>query len=849
MEELNVMERNMKRKIELLAPAGSWEAFVAAVENGTDAVYLGGRLFNARQFASNFDGEQLKKALDYAHVRGVNIYLALNTLVLDDEIKDAMAFAEEAYLAGIDGVIVQDLGLAGLLRQSLPDLGLHASTQMTVYNLEGVRTLEKLGFSRVVPARELSLEEIRHIAENTSLEIEVFVHGALCVSYSGQCLMSSIIGGRSGNRGKCAQPCRLPYELVRESQDSRKRRETITAGYLLSPKDLCSVNQLRQIKEAGVKALKIEGRMKSPEYVATVVRIYRKYLDSMPDDRNNPGKKGIDAKDLRDLSQVFNRGGFSEGYLNGKTGRDMMCFEKPKNWGIYLGETMSYDRTSNSVRIKLEEDLALGDGVEVWNGENDSPGALVSEIRLNGKRVDTALKNSIVDIGSIKGRVAKGNKVYKTSDRMLNEIAKETYSGKNFKKIFINGKITLKSELPVTLRVSDEAGNEITSSGGYIPEKAVKRPLTVERVLEQLNKTGSTPFHFKDIDIELDEDISVPVSEINNIRRNALDELEQKRAVKYSRNISDDCLERTEKMLHFPGNSRNMIKDVKISVLFYSIKDSCDFRDLEADRIYIPFDALLNKKVPTLLSTCREKGCEVYVRFPSITRGNYDGLIKANIRLLEEFGIEGVLAGSLGLLEHLKSLQSLRIMGDYPLNVLNSFAMEELAELKLEGAVLSPELNLKQINRLGKKPGFMTEAIVYGRLPLMTSEYCPAGSTEGNFSSCSKCSMPCGKGNYRLKDRMGMEFPLLCDKIDCRSTIFNSNVLLTLESLDQIRDSGVDRVRIDITDEGFDETAEIVNMHREAVKNGYARAAGKYGSLIERIKSRGFTKGHYFRGV
>lgn len=307
-------------KLELLAPCGDWEAFMAAVENGADAVYVGGKLFNARQYASNFDEEKIKEVIHYAHVRDVNVYQTMNILISDSEMREALKALERSYLAGIDGVIVQDIGLASLIRKLYPDLALHASTQMTVYNLQGVKLLEELGFKRVVLARELSLEEIQYITENTSLEVEVFVHGALCVCYSGQCLMSSIIGGRSGNRGKCAQPCRLPYQLLEVGEGSGLPQRKANRGYFMSPKDLCSVDILDKIIKSGVKSLKIEGRMKSAEYVATVVRIYRKYLDRLfesTDSRN----EGIVEKDMKDLLQIFNRGGLLKRISGRKNGK------------------------------------------------------------------------------------------------------------------------------------------------------------------------------------------------------------------------------------------------------------------------------------------------------------------------------------------------------------------------------------------------------------------------------------------------------------------------------------------------------------------------------------------------
>lgn len=318
----------MEKKIELLAPAGTYEAFLAAVENGADAVYMGGKLFNARANASNFDLEELKKIVRYAHLRNVKIHITMNTLLDDLEIADALAFAYDLYTIGVDALIVQDLGLAKVLHEHIPNLSLHASTQLSTYSLEGVQMLKKLGFSRVVLARELSLDEIQYICENTDTEIEIFTHGALCVSYSGECLMSSMIGDRSGNRGKCAQPCRLPYQLMKK--DGTKSKE-VGSGYLLSPKDLCSIELLGKLPN--VTSLKIEGRMKSPEYVATVVSIYRKYLNQI---LNVPGKDYEVAKeDQTNLAQIFNRGGFSSGYLMRKNRKGYDVLRKAKKLGNF----------------------------------------------------------------------------------------------------------------------------------------------------------------------------------------------------------------------------------------------------------------------------------------------------------------------------------------------------------------------------------------------------------------------------------------------------------------------------------------------------------------------------------
>lgn len=838
----------MNENIELLAPAGDWDAFLAGVENGADAIYLGGKLFNARQFAGNFDEEKLREALEYAHVRGVRVYLTMNTLLLDSEIKEAIDFVEVVYIMGIDGIIVQDLGFAGLIKELFPELPLHASTQMTIYNLEGVKALEKLGFKRAVLARELSINEIKAIAENTALELEVFAHGALCICYSGQCLMSSIIGGRSGNRGKCAQPCRLPFELTSAGGKSGAQKEL--GRYILSPKDLCSINEQADLIRAGVKSIKIEGRMKSPEYVAKVIETYRKYLDLARAGIEKKDEKDtvINKEDLKNLTQIFNRGGFSKGYLKGKTGRDMMSYTKPKNWGVYLGEVISYNHFSKTVKLKLEDNLANGDGIEVWNEDEESPGTVVSEIKVNGKIESGVNIGKTVEVGYLQGKIQEGNKVYKTSDKLLNTKARETYTGKSHRKLQLNGKVIIKSGQPVFLSVGDISGNSYELVGDIIPEAAVNKELLKERVEEQIRKTGSTPFEFMNLDIELEGGLSLPLSEINNMRRKALEELEKKRNEAYLRELPQNYKEKKEELLYFPGNSRNKSHKAKLSVFFQEMDNNIDLSKLEVDRIYLPFTFFLEERNEIKIAAVKENNQELFAWLPSITRGNYDDLIIGNIKKVVDRGIDGILAGNPGSFWIKDAFPELTFACDSSLNIFNSFSSKELLKMGINNFTLSLELNLAQISKIHSQEGLEKEAVVYGRIPVMTSEYCPVGSIEGGLASGSKCTSPCIKGEYKLKDRMGMEFPVYCDRIDCRSVIYNSNVIFTLDSLDKIRRANVDIFRLNFTDEKPSEINEIIGAYRDVLESGGSNV-GKYGKLAGRIKDKGFTKGHFFRGV
>jgi len=907
----------MQNKVELLAPAGNSESLRAAVENGADAVYLGGKLFNARQQAGNFDMEELREGLRYAHTRGVNVYLTLNTLIHDDELPQALEYAGEACDAGIDGIIVQDMGLASALRRSLPGLPLHGSTQMTVYDTDGVRVLEEMGFSRVVLARELTLEQASRIAQNTRLEVEMFIHGALCVCYSGQCLMSSMIGGRSGNRGRCAQPCRLAYTLVEDngiygtdrndSSGPRYSREyngmksaggskglagINRPGYLLSPKDMNSLEYLAEIAASGIRSLKIEGRMKSPEYVATVVRIYRKYLDIGMElaGRGFRGKLDIDERDWHDLLQIFNRGGFSSGYLKGKTGAGMMSCEKPNNSGICIGSVAAYDSRQQTIKIKLEDSLSSGDGIEIWTGSSDSPGGTVSVIRSGGRTVKKAEKGDLVEIGYFKGKITPGRKVYKTTDTELIKAARETFAGRDIRRVGIIGTAVLQPGRPLKLTVSDDDGHTAEAEGTVLPEAAINRPLTLDRLRDQLNKTGSTPFVFTELHIDLHDGLSIPVSEINDVRRKALNLLYNARAEKYlpgrCRPVStgmetgsgmESCSDIAHSFLNAESlggiDVREKKKQPLISVYLYKWEKGTDLSKLGADRLYLPFSAILKPECRQAAEAARRSGTEIFGWLPAATNGNYHGLINRFISDIQEkgpdgaAGIDGILAANIGTVHKLSGVQGLRLAGDISLNIFNACSVINAAGLGIESAAISPELTLRQIYELtaglksttADKSGnamlkqsvldqLYLEAAVYGRLPLMISEYCPVGSVNGGFDGSSKCSGCCSRGSYALQDRLGKRFPVLCDNIDCRSTILNADLLFLPDGIRNLTEAGINIFRLYIWDEDDETVRDLVSMYRAAVSGDDSRSEA-WSRLAERIKAAGYTKGHYYRGV
>lgn len=521
-------EKMNSNKPELLAPAGGMTHFEAAVENGADAVYFGGKGFNAREFADNFGKSEMERSISYAHKKGVKTYMTLNTLVKESELTEALKQAEEGASSGADAFIIQDLGLAALLRKELPEVPLHLSTQATVYDPEGVEMAREMGFKRVVLARELSLEQIRTCAAVPGIETEVFVHGALCMCLSGQCAMSALIGGRSGNRGQCAQPCRRRYELEEEAGGTLGE-----PGYLLSPRDISYLSDLDALVGAGVDSLKIEGRLKSPEYAAVTVGTFRKYLDRVL----SGGDPAADPEDIRRMEQVFSRGGFTRGYLYGKPGGALLSGESPKHKGIFLGEVKkvrpsALDREKSLLEVDLARELRVGDGIEVM--APGFPGGVVSYIKGKKKPVREARTRERVWIGDIPGAVRPGDLVYKVTDRVMMEEIRRTYEGRMERseepgKIPVRGWFYARAGEPVRFAVTDPEGRTIRTEGTLTLETAVKAPTDRETVLGQLQKTGNTPFELADCRFEMEDGLMIPMKEVKQVRRQALEKLENER--------------------------------------------------------------------------------------------------------------------------------------------------------------------------------------------------------------------------------------------------------------------------------------------------------------------------------
>lgn len=815
--------------VELLSPVGDFECLKAAVQNGANSVYCGADIFSARAFATNFDDEALEKVIEYAKTRGVKTNLTLNTLIKNNELESALNLAKKAYKFGIDAIIVQDLGLAMKLIKTFPDLPIHASTQMTVHNLNGALKLQDLGFKRIVLSRELSVNDIDFICKNTDVEIETFIHGALCISYSGQCLFSSMIGGRSGNRGKCAGPCRLPFELL---ENDKK----INSGYLLSTRDLCGLDYIPKLIESGVKCFKIEGRMKNPEYVATVTRIYRKYIDLAYSNEEYI----IDENDRKELLQVFNRGMSSSGHLSNSGNKDLVYKEKPNNMGLYLGKIQKYNEKKGLITIKLNEPIKIGDTISV---DYEQGSYTVSELmNCNNKNITETNVGDTVIIGRMKGNIKLGNNVYKMSSKELSDLAKSSYS-KEYRKVALNCNISIKEGKPIVVSVSSASNIELYKDlfinyvSDLIPLEAKNRPLSEETIISQFSKTASTPFEFKHFNIDLDNGLFIPkLSLLNDLRRKVLSLVEDYALQKIKRNdsiennlISDHQYEDIKDSLNSNANSKNF----DISLLLNILNINYDYSKLsdKIKNVYIPLKYFTNRNFADILHILDSK-FNIYIYMPTIIKSNYKNLLLSNIEsTLQNYKIQGFVISNICNFKLLESLskefnKNFEIITNYTFNVYNNYTISELKELGAIRYTISPELDKTTINSLSNCTSLDNELIVYGKTPVLNMNYCLLGETDKCYPTCKqKCN---SKNSYLLKDRLNMTFQISPDNIQTVTTIYNSKITSISPS-----DFNINFARIDILNENIDEINNIVLK----VKNG------------ERLEGKNYTNGNLNREI
>lgn len=755
-----------KKQAEILAPAGSWASMKAAVAAGADAVYMGGTRFGARAYADNPDEKGLLEAIDYVHLHGRRLYMTVNTLFKESELKELAEYMTPYYNQGLDGVIVQDLGALRIMKENFPGLELHASTQMTITSVYGARMLKDFGCSRVVTSREMSLDEIRRVREEVDVEIESFVHGALCYCYSGQCLMSSLIGGRSGNRGRCAQPCRLPYRVY-EGQHGQGKPAVMNREnekYVLSLKDLCTLDILPDILEAGVYSLKIEGRMKSPRYTAGVVSIYRKYTDRYLDH----GREGyhVEPEDRKMLLDLFDRGGFTSGYYEEHNGRDMVALkEKPE---FREGNQKLFDY-------------------------------------LDRAYVEAELKESVM------------------------------------------GHVILETGKPSVMTLSC-SGVEVTVNG-QAPEAAQKQPMTEEKVLKQLNKTGNTPFFFEHLSAELKGEMFLPVQALNELRRSGLKALESALLQPYrsgrelaglsgSGEVDHQLMPDDTAPARFGQPSAAAQPTSAPFTLTASLEEPWQLEPVlnqkDVSAVYLDAAGFGPASWKDAADRCHAAGRACYLALPHIFRDHALRFFKDSLALLADAGFDGVLVRALEEIQWLEDNRiALPFITDASVYAWNSGTLEELASRNPVAVTMPWELNSREMGPVVQAccqahiPG---ELVVYGHAPMMVSAQCITRTVK----SCTH-----DRGLLMLKDRTGAMLPVKNHCRFCYNTIYNPSPVSLLGNEDLIRRMGLARIRLQFTVEDAQQTEKVLESFSASFMGG---------KTIE-PPFKDFTRGHFKRGV
>lgn len=748
------------KELELLAPAGSLKTLKAVIHAGADAVYLGGSMFGARAYANNFSEEELLEAIRFGHIHGRKIILAVNTLLKEYELGQLYDYLRPYYEAGVDAVIVQDMGVMEFIKTHFPNLPIHTSTQMTITNVEGARLLKEQGVERVVTAREMSLEEIQRIHDEVGVELESFIHGALCYCYSGQCLFSSIIGGRSGNRGRCAQPCRLSYEVLQGEKSLTGHHATP----ILSLKDMCTLPFLYELADHGVYSFKIEGRMKTPEYAAGVVSIYRKYMDSYLDGSRIP----VEKKDIRALLELGNRGGFTNGYYYHHNDSDMLS-----------GESASH---------------------------NKSEGVLQDNIRR--EYVDTELKEKI------------------------------------------KGKLILNKECPAKIEV--QYGKIKVSYQGDMVLVAQNRPLTKEVVTEKITKTGNTPFVFENLEVTMDDDIFMPVNQLNQLRRGALEALEEVLLKPYERTLPE--LVETSSAETDRQTTGNAIKEKQISGQSLSqtsgqqsAGSSTEVRVLIEDAEQLPavlkadfvdtvyLDCMLYtrenliRKLSEDIDRVHASGKKAFYVFPFIFRQQTSLFYEKIMPELKKLPLDGIMVRSLDEIAFIKEWgnENWQMVSDSNLYTYSNEAAEYFYRLGMIQDTIPVELNRKEILR---RENSRSEMIIYGRLPLMITAQCIHKNTLGCMHQPKVLN---------LKDRYSVHFPVKNFCSECYNVIYNSLPVCLFKEDVTVKKIAPAAVRLSFTTETEEETEQILTIYGDIYKNG-----GILGQMPMEC-----TNGHFKRGV
>lgn len=834
--------------IELLAPAGDWECMRAAVANGADAIFFGVEKFNARARANNFQMDELPEIMAFLHSYGVKGFLTFNILVFEEELPDAKLLIDACIDAGVDAVIVQDLGLVKLIREISPDFPIHGSTQMTITSPEAVEFTKPWDMERVVLGRENNLKQIKTIGEQAKLPMEVFVHGALCVSYSGQCLTSEMWGGRSANRGECAQACRLPYDLMVDGE----QKPMGDVAYLLSPKDLAAVDLVPELIEAGVTSFKIEGRLKSPEYVANVVSKYRRAIDKyFEGDRSAPSKE-----EIRELQQSFSRG-FTHGFLEGTNNKKLVEGTFPKSRGVYLGRVEQILR--DGVVCKLEAPLKRGDGIVFDAGDptKKEEGGRVYDVRRKGVKLEgEAQEGWIIDIVPGRSdvnlqRVHVGDRIWKTSDPALDKRLRQSYETEKPYRVF-----------PVHVRAEGRAGEPLRTwwtdvqkgvtvqvDSELLLEEAQKRPMDEAFLAEQFGRLGGTLFQLEQLDAHLEGAVIVPMRELNQLRRVAVERLagERPKPPAYVKRAVDVYADAAKPFGGEPSPAAAMATGtaagasaagvsaggavsasrqgaVALTALCRTLEQVRAAAALDVGMIYADFEFI--KQFPAAVEVARAAGKPIALVTPRIHMPNENGYHRNILKLQPD----AVLVRNTGALyfymraraEHEASSGAAapfpRLIGDFSLNIANHKAADLFIDAGCELVTPSYDLNIQQmVDLLRRSNTAKMEVVIHQHLPMFHTEHCVYCTFLSEGTDYTNCGRPCEEHRASLQDRIGMSHPVRVDE-GCRNTVYNAIEQSGAEYLQHFIDLGVSTFRVEFLEETADQVREVIDLYNRAIR-------------------------------
>ncbi len=791
------------RQPELLAPAGDWDCVEAAVENGADAIYFGLERFNARMRAENFTEEDLPELMAFLHRRGVKGYVTFNTLIFADELPAAETFLRQVISAGVDAAIVQDVGMCRLIRHLSPNFPIHASTQMTITSAVGVEFARSLGCQLVVLARECSILEIHKIQEQLgnqeiSMPLEVFVHGALCVAYSGQCLTSEALGGRSANRGECAQACRMPYDLIVDQQ----KLDLGDRKYLLSPQDLAGLEVLPDLIQAGVSSLKIEGRLKQPEYVASVTGIYRKAIDQAIAE----SMAGVTDRDRYVLEMAFSRGLYT-GWFRGINNQELVHARFGKKRGVYLGEvTHILEGKEQGLALELQAPLKPGDGVVIDQGhpeQKELGGRVYGVERRGGSQTLISFGRQDLDLR----RINVGDRLWKTSDPELVRQIRQSYAGEHPQ---FQRPVTMvvygACDRPLTVVADDEHGQSIQVESSMPLVAAHTQGLTTAKLTEQLGRLGNTPFRLETLTNHLEGEVVLPVSELNRLRREVVAQLDEVRSQPQIWQINDsatyhDLLPTASTPVHAPPNLIVLVRNLEQLQVAIQMGISTLYCELEHPALY--------RSAVQQVRAAQLSGQEIWVAPPRITKPKENYILKQ----VRDSQADGYLVRNYDQLQYFAGD---RCIGDFSLNVANPITASFFKQqFQLERLTASYDLNQQQLSALLQTaPPEWFEVTLHQHMPMFHMEHCVFCAFLSDGTDYTNCGRPCDTHQVKLRDRVGTEHVLQADA-GCRNTVFNGTAQTGAEHFQHLRSLGLNHVRIEFVQETPAQTMQTINRYQQ----------------------------------